>query len=97
MGLSVAKFGGSSLSTEQKVRWAAKVVAADEDRRITVVSAAGTSEEHQIKLTDDCYSLAAESDTVLMTQKTGAIIERYQAIYPDQKMDKIKKDLESRL
>lgn len=50
--LTVAKFGGSSLATAERIRNAAEVVRQNKARRYVVVSAPGVHDDEKIKITD---------------------------------------------
>ncbi len=69
-GLRVAKFGGSSVATADKLRRVAEIVAADPDRRIIVPSAPGKAHPHDTKVTDLLYLTA---ELVENEQDTGPV------------------------
>lgn len=57
--LTIAKFGGSSLSTESQFLKVKKIVQADPDKKIVVVSAIGRKNQEDDKVTDLLYLIAA--------------------------------------
>lgn len=50
--LTVAKFGGSSLATAERIKNAAEIVRQNKVRRYIVVSAPGTHDDEKVKITD---------------------------------------------
>ena len=59
MTLTIAKFGGSSLSTESQFQKVKNIVSQDETKKIVVVSAIGRKNPSDDKVTDLLYLIAA--------------------------------------
>ncbi|MBF1328751.1 MAG: homoserine O-succinyltransferase, partial [Mogibacterium diversum] len=69
--LTVAKFGGSSLATAERIRNAAEVVRQNKARRYVVVSAPGVHDDEKVKITDLLIS-AHENPDEFDTKMTQA-------------------------
>ncbi len=57
--LTVAKFGGSSVSNPDQLRKIKQIIQQDPDRKIVVVSALGKDDQHEAKITDLLFLLYA--------------------------------------
>lgn len=79
--MKVIKFGGSSLATGEQVEKAIKIITADSDRRIVVLSAPGKRFKGDTKVTDLLVNLAAAVQSEQNTTPIrDEIIARYQEI-----------------
>ena len=63
MGIKVCKFGGTSMADGNIIQSAAKIVAADPERRYVVVSAPGKRFGGDIKVTDLLYKCSELAET----------------------------------
>ncbi len=101
--LKVAKFGGSSVANTEQMQKVCKVITADPDRRIVVVSAPGKRHSDDIKVTDLLIATAearlVDNDAEVEVQ---AVIERFREIQigfglDDDIIDEIEADLRERM
>jgi aspartate kinase len=82
--VKVCKFGGSSLADAAQIRQVCSVIAADNDRRIAVVSAPGKRNSADTKVTDlliACAEARLRGHTA--EAETTAILERFRSIHHD--------------
>ena len=80
-GITVVKFGGSSLSDAEQFKKVAAIIRSDTRRRYVVPSAPGKRFDGDIKITDmlyECYDEAARGGNI--DEKYGKIVERYREI-----------------
>ena len=101
--MNVCKFGGSSLADAAQVKKVCRIVAADAQRRLVVVSAPGKRSDDDTKVTD---LLIACGETVLRGENASdamaLVVERFATIHrelslPQAVMDEIRADLVGRL
>lgn len=90
----VCKFGGSSVATAAQIGKVRDIVAADERRRIVVVSAPGRSDPAEEKITDHLFNIATDGahfrDQRIATtpvRSKEAVIERFSKIVADLEID----------
>ncbi len=62
--IKVAKFGGSSLSSAERIKNVCELIRADGDIKVVVISAMGASSEYSVKLTDSLYACLTEKKGV---------------------------------
>ncbi|MDZ7785298.1 MAG: hypothetical protein U5K56_20885 [Halioglobus sp.] len=109
-GVIVCKFGGSSVANAKQIEKVRRIVAADPQRRVVVVSAPGRSQSGEQKLTDHLFNVATEGN-YFRDQRIGisaddskrAVIERFTEILEgldipaDEVCDALRRDLECEL
>ena len=102
-GLSVAKFGGTSLASAELIKKVCSIVTADPQRRIVVASAPGKRDASDTKVTD---LLIAVAEARLADQPATEEMERVTARFadivsgldlPSSRIDAVVADLEERL
>ena len=80
--MNVCKFGGSSLADAAQVKKVCRIVAADAQRRLVVVSAPGKRSDDDTKVTD---LLIACGETVLRGENASdamaLVVERFATIH----------------
>ena len=82
--VKVVKFGGSSLADAGQIRKVCDIILADEDRKITVVSAPGKRNDDDIKVTDlliECATNVIENNCY--EKSLNDVYERYALIGKD--------------
>jgi len=109
-GVIVCKFGGSSVANAKQIEKVRRIVAADPQRRVVVVSAPGRSQSGEQKLTDHLFNIATEGN-YFRDQRIGisaddskrAVIERFSEILKgldipaDDIRDALRRDLDCEL
>ena len=101
--MKVAKFGGSSLASASQVEKICRIVVADPQRRVIVVSAPGKRDAGDVKVTDLLIGAAeARLNGATGRDELARVIERFQTIaselgMPATAADPIVADLEQRL
>ncbi|AGX02533.1 aspartate kinase [Bacillus sp. NRRL B-14911] len=96
--MKVVKFGGSSLASGRAVEKVFEIAAADESRKIIVVSAPGKRFPEDEKVTDmliDCGIYALEKEG--MPPKLEKIVERYSRIAAELGLDNKAEEVRGRL
>ncbi len=87
MSRVIAKFGGSSLADSRQFRKVKKILTANPDRELVVVSAPGKMEGNGHKITDMLYMCVQLASHHLNFEEVFTIIEkRYQQIHDDLKL-----------
>jgi aspartate kinase len=101
--MKVCKFGGSSVATAEQIDAVCRIVQADPERRIVVVSAPGKRHSDDTKVTDLLIGLAhARLSGAPCDAALDAVVARYAEIaeglgVPPSRIDPISADLRSRL
>lgn len=101
--MKVVKFGGSSLANAERIKNACNIIAADERRKLVVVSAPGKRFEEDIKITDILISLAkAAHKKQNYSSFFDAFVCRFEEIINDlvlgqEVLQRIKEDISQRL
>jgi aspartate kinase len=79
--MKVAKFGGSSLASAERIKSVCDIVAADKSRRIVVVSAPGKASAADTKVTDLLIACAKKHlETGSAKAEMKAVVDRYAAL-----------------
>ncbi|MDQ0246733.1 aspartate kinase [Bacillus fengqiuensis] len=97
--MKVAKFGGSSVASAAQFEKVAKIVMADAERKVIVVSAPGKRFKEDIKMTDMLISLADEVKSGGdITEPLRHVVDRYASIAVElgvdsSILDRIERDL----
>ncbi|WP_160721020.1 aspartate kinase [Bacillus sp. USDA818B3_A] len=79
--MKVVKFGGSSLASGQQLEKVFKIVTADPERKVVVVSAPGKRYSDDTKVTDlliECAEYSLQNQDPM--EKINSVLERYSAI-----------------
>jgi len=79
-GLIVAKFGGSSLATADRVKQVGDIVNADQNRQFIVLSAPGKRDKEDIKVTDLLFDAAQPKDQRRFADPIGKVAARFESI-----------------
>ncbi|MEH7120228.1 aspartate kinase [Neobacillus vireti] len=101
--MKVVKFGGSSLASGRQLEKVFKIVTADRERKVVVVSAPGKRNPEDIKVTDLLIECAESCLQNLDPQeKIAAVVERYASIVQelnlsDRVIEEIHDDLLTRI
>jgi aspartate kinase len=85
--MKVAKFGGSSVATADRIRAICDVIESDADRRIVVVSAPGKAHDGDTKVTDLLIACAEQRLAGQpATREIELVIDRFRVICEDLKL-----------
>lgn len=87
--MKVVKFGGSSVANGKQIKKVAKIVLADSERKIVVVSAPGKRFAGDIKMTDLLIKLAESIDgDYYDPNRLNDVMERFEAIVDELSLDR---------
>ena len=98
---TVAKFGGSSLGSSDRVKNVLEIIRMDEKRRVIVVSAPGKRSSKDTKLTDLFYAWYAKEGSIAVirekiSNRFGEIIKGLDIEFQlEEELDKIEADLDN--
>jgi aspartate kinase len=87
----VSKFGGSSVANAEQIEKARGIVESDSGRCVVVVSAPGTDEENNVKVTDSLFNIATDGEHFRRKGKDISAKESYD--YVVQRFGKLITDL----
>ncbi|MCA1809222.1 MAG: aspartate kinase [Kiritimatiellia bacterium] len=83
MGITVGKFGGTSLATRSQIEKCLAIVRSDPSRKYVVVSAPGSRFKGDIKVTDLLIKAAGEFPATGRSAAVDEVIERFREILPE--------------
>lgn len=86
--MKVVKFGGSSVASGRQIEKISKIILADEERKIVIVSAPGKRHDKDLKTTDLLISLAESvNGTDYDSERLDKVVDRYSEIVRDLSLD----------